>query len=197
MQDQDVQDQDRKSALRRSARDARRAMSDHARHEADVAVNARLRELPELRIVRAVLVYAAAGGEVDVEPTAAELRTRGITTLYPRVRGEDLDLVPVTDLSSLVAGHRNILEPRGEPADPTVVDAAIVPGVAFDLRGGRLGQGGGHYDRLLPRIGDAIRVAVAYTCQVVPQVPRDEHDVAMDILVTDRSVSRPGAPSRR
>lgn len=185
-----MEHQDRKVALRRSVRAARRALSPAERDAATAAITTRLRQLPELHTARVVLVYAAAGGEVDVEDAAAELRTRGVRTLYPRVRGEELDLVPVTDPRKLVRGHRDLLEPTGQPADPTIVDAVIVPGVAFDLRGGRLGQGGGHYDRLLPRIADAARVAVAFTCQIVPQIPRDDHDVAMDVLVTDGSIAR-------
>jgi len=185
-----VQQQDRKAALRRSVRAARRALPPAGRADAAAAITTRLRQLPELRSPQVVLVYAATGGEVDVEDAATDLRSRGIRTLYPRVRGEDLDLVPVGDPTQMVRGHRDILEPTGQPADPTIVDAVIVPGVAFDLRGGRLGQGGGHYDRLLPRIADAIRIAVAFSCQVVPQVPRDDHDVAMDLLVTEGSVFR-------
>ncbi len=181
---------ERKATLRRSVRDARRALTPTQRLEASTAMTARLRRLPELRTARVVLVYAAMPEEVDVEEAARDLRARGVVTLYPRVQGEDLALVPVTDITSLVAGHRRILEPQGPPADPAIVDAALVPGVAFDLRGGRLGQGGGHYDRLLAGIEDAWRIGVAFSCQVVPRVPRDDHDIAMDVLVTDHSVHR-------
>lgn len=185
-----MEQRDRKAALRRSVRDARRAMTPDRRHATSVAICSRLRLLPELLTIRVALVYAAANLEVDIEPAAAELRRRGVRTLYPRVRGEDLDLVPVGDTDPLVAGHRGIREPLGQSADPTLVDAVVVPGVAFDLRGRRLGQGGGHYDRLLPRIGDALRVGVAFACQIVPRIPDEPHDIAMDLLVTDRMVHR-------
>jgi len=185
-----VEQRDRKAALRRSVRDARRAMSSEQRREASAAICTRLRLLPELLTVRVVLVYAAANSEVDIEPAANELRRRGVRTLYPRVRGEDLDLVPVGNTDPLVAGHRGIREPLGQSADLSLVDAVVVPGVAFDLRGRRLGQGGGHYDRLLPRIGDAHRVGVAFACQVVPRIPDEPHDIGMDVLITDRVVHR-------
>lgn len=185
-----MEQRDRKSALRRSVRDARRAMMPEQRREASNDICARLRLLPELLTTRVVLVYAAANSEVDIESAATELRRRGVRTFYPRVRGEDLDLVPVGDTDPLVAGHRGIREPLGQPADPALVDAVVVPGVAFDLRGRRLGQGGGHYDRVLPRIGDALRVGVAFACQVVPRIPDEPHDIAMDVLITDRMVHR-------
>ncbi len=185
-----MDERDRKVALRRSVRDARRSLSDATRQEAVAAITRRLLHLPELLTARVVLLYAASDTEVDVEPAADALRSRGVRTLYPRVRGEDLDLVPVASPLELVDGHRGIREPRGSAADPTIVDAVIVPGVAYDLRGRRLGQGGGHYDRLLPRIGDAFRIAVAYTCQIVPAVPHAPHDIPMDLLVTERAVHR-------
>lgn len=188
--------EDRKAALRRSARDARRSLPATARTTATAAIREHLRDLPELAAARAVLVYAAGASEVDVAGAAEDLRARGVTTLYPRVRGEDLDLVAVEDPAGLVAGHRDIREPVGPSTDLTHVDAVLVPGVAFDLRGGRLGQGGGHYDRLLPRIGDAKRIGVAFTCQLVPQVPRTAHDVAVDLVVTERSVQRVGDGDR-
>lgn len=185
-----MEQRDRKAALRRSVRDARRAMTPDQRHATSAAICSRLRLLPELLTVRVALVYAAANFEVDIETAAAELRRRGIRTLYPRVRGDDLDLVPVADTDRLVAGQRGIREPLGQSADPTLVDVVVVPGVAFDLRGRRLGQGGGHYDRLLPRIGEALRVGVAFACQIVPRIPDEPHDIAMDLLVTDRMVHR-------
>jgi 5-formyltetrahydrofolate cyclo-ligase len=186
----EVEQQDRKAALRRSVRDARRALPLDERHRATAAITARLRSLPELLAVRTVLAYAATSDEVDVDPAVSEFRARGVRTLYPRVHGENLDLVPVRDLLDLVDEYRGVREPRGAPADPTTVDAVLVPGVAFDLRGWRLGQGGGHYDRLLPRIGDAMRIGVAFACQLVPQVPHDPHDASIDVLVTERSVYR-------
>jgi 5-formyltetrahydrofolate cyclo-ligase len=188
----EVEPRDRKTALRRSVRDARRSLSGHERREASEAISSRIRLLPELLTTRVVLVYAASPYEVDVEVAANHLRSRGVHTLYPRVRGDDLDLVPVARLDELVDGHRGIREPRGPAADPAIVDAVLVPGVAFDLRGRRLGQGGGHYDRLLPQIDDALRIGVAFTCQIVPQVPMDDHDIEMDLLVTERSVHRFG-----
>ena len=185
-----MEQRDRKAALRRSVRDARRSLPTLERRQASEAIAARLRLLPELLTARVVLVYAASATEVDIEDAAEGLRSRGVRTLYPRVDGEDLDLVPVSRIEELVDGHRGIREPKGLAADPSIVDAVVVPGLAFDLRGWRLGQGGGHYDRLFPRIGDALRIGVAFTCQVVPQVPRDAHDIAMDLLVTERSVHR-------
>ncbi|MBS3942340.1 MAG: 5-formyltetrahydrofolate cyclo-ligase [Actinobacteria bacterium] len=185
-----------KSALRASARAARSAMSPAERTEASARLVARLARVTELRRARTVLLYAASGQEADPVGVLPRLLDRGVRTLFPRVRDDHLDLVAASDLRTLRLGYRGIAEPVGAAVDPAVVDVAIVPGVAFDLRGGRLGQGGGHYDRLLALLpATTTRIGVCFACQVVPQVPREPHDAAVDLVVTDRithRVARPG-----
>ena len=152
---------------------------------------ARLERLPELRRAGTVLLYAASGQEADPGGLLPTLLARGVRTLYPRVRGAHLELVDARDLRALQLGYRGIAEPVGRAVDPAVVDVALVPGVAFDLRGGRLGQGGGHYDRLLAALpSTAVRVGLCFACQVVTRVPREPHDAAVDLLVTDRVTHR-------
>lgn len=189
-----MEPQDRKEALRGSARAARRSLDGPARALAVEAIATRLAELPELLDARTVLIYAASPEEVDVSATAQLLRDRGTMTLYPRVQGSELELVEVSDPAELEAGHRGIAEPVGPAIDPVVVDAVLVPGVAFDRRGGRLGQGGGHYDRLLPRLIPAVSIGVAFACQIVPNVPRAAHDAMVDLVVTERSLQRIARP---
>jgi 5-formyltetrahydrofolate cyclo-ligase len=172
-----------KAALRRSARSARRALDDAARARAHAAIAERVLSVPEIRAACGVLLYGAAPDEVDVDDVARAVRARGGRTFLPRVAGDDLEVVEVGDHSPLVPGFRGILEPDGPAATVEVVDAVIVPGLAFDTAGNRLGQGKGYYDRLLPQV-DGIRVAVAYDEQVVDVVPTGDGDVPMDLLVT-------------
>ena len=182
-----------KSALRASARAARAAMSPEERAAASQRLVARLERLPELRRARTVLLYAASRDEADPAGLMPHLHARGARTLFPRVRGEHLDLVVVDDPSTLQAGYRGIFEPLGVAIDPAVVEAAVIPGVAFDPAGGRLGQGGGHYDRLLTGLpATALRIGVGFACQLVPRVPREPHDVPVDVVVTDLVTHRVG-----
>ena len=77
---------------------------------------------------------------------------------------------------------------RVEPGDvdPVVLDVVVVPGLAFTARGDRLGQGGGHFDRFLPRLrGDCLRIGVAFHEQLVDELPTDGHDIAVDVVITD------------
>ncbi|MFU8841846.1 MAG: 5-formyltetrahydrofolate cyclo-ligase [Nitriliruptoraceae bacterium] len=184
-------DADAKPPLRIAARAARRSLSDAERRAASLRIVARLLALPELRGAGTVLLYAALREEVDLATAVAPLRERGVRTLFPRVRGEALDLVAAADLLTLQLGHRGVREPAGRVVDPAVVDVAVVPGVAFDPRGGRLGAGGGHYDRLLARLpADATRIGVGFTCQLVPHVPTEPHDQRVEVVVTEGGVHR-------
>jgi 5-formyltetrahydrofolate cyclo-ligase len=182
---------DVKAALRSTTLSVRRELSRTERQQGSQAAVERLRRLPELRRARTVLLYAALADELDVGGLVGSLRSEGIRTLFPRVRGDRLELVAASDLLTLTLGYRGIQEPAGPAVDPSVVDVAVVPGVAFDLRGTRLGRGGGHYDRLLAELPDrCLRVGVGFSCQLVPVIPRDEHDQPVDVIVTERSTHR-------
>ena len=182
---------DAKTALRRTALLARRSLSDDQRRTAAAAVAERLLGMRRLHAARNVLLYAATADELDVTSVAAPLRDAGVRTLFPRVRGDELELVAATDLLNLRLGYRGIREPVGPAIDPDVVDVAVVPGVAFDVHGGRLGHGGGHYDRLLAALPeDRLAIGVCFACQVVPRVPLEPHDLPVDVVVTEAGVHR-------
>lgn len=184
-----------KDALRRTALAARRGLSPTERAEADAAICARLLTLPELTGASRVLAYAALPSEADPGAAVLALRARGAHTLFPRVRGSALDLVDVADDQALRPGYRGVREPVGRVVGADAVEVALVPGTAFDPRGGRLGGGGGHYDRLLARLpASAPVIGVAFACQMVPRVPREPHDRPVDLVVTEHRVYRPGAP---
>lgn len=185
-----------KAALRRRLRAARRALAAQVTGPASAAIAARLTALPELAGARRVLAYAAVPGEPDLGAWLDGCRAGGAATYLPWVDGEDLRIARVTHPErELVPGWRGLREPhhaggdRGE--DPAELDAAVVPGVAFDPRGGRLGQGGGHLDRLLSRLRpDAVVVGVAFDIALVDRVPREPHDVGVGVVVSDRRVWR-------
>lgn len=184
----------RKTALRHSVLLARRDLTEDERRAASRSAVERLVRLPEVWRSGVVALYVALDDELDPSSAVPLLRERGIRTLFPRVRGEHLDLAEATDPHALPGGFRGIREPTGPAIDPDVVDVAVLPGVAYDLDGGRLGQGGGHYDRLLPQLPeDTVRVGLGFSCQVVPRVPREDHDEVVDIVVTDHAVHRTGA----
>ena len=183
----------RKTSLRRTVRAARDRLSPQDRAAASAAVATRLDALPDVHQARAVLLYAPNASEVDVTAVAAAARDRGATVCFPRVSGDELVAVAAAPLS-LRPGYRGIGEPDGPARPLDELDVVVLPGIAFDLVGGRLGQGGGHYDRLLGRLPThTVRIGVAHSCQLVPRVPRLPHDQPVDLVVTDHGTHATGA----
>ena len=139
-------------------------------------------------------LYAARPGEVDLAPVAAWATARALPVLWPRQRGDGgLDFAPGAE-ADLVKGPHGVREPP--PDAPAVVPDEttwlLVPGVAFDPGGGRLGRGGGAYDRALSGCPAAVRVGVGFEFQVVDAVPTGRHDQVMHVIVTEARVRRCG-----
>lgn len=177
-----------KSLLRAHTRAARRAVTPERREAAAEAIAARVLALPEFADVRAALLYGATPEEADPAPLERALRERGVRIAYPRVAGpRRLTLHWVEGPADLVGGSFGLLEPRADAplASTDDLDAVVVPGVAFDARGYRLGFGGGFYDALLAECsGHMPTVGIAFDEQVVDACPVDEHDHTVNVLVT-------------
>jgi 5-formyltetrahydrofolate cyclo-ligase len=181
-----------KATIRASARAARAAIPAADRDPAAQAVGGAIAALPELAAAHLVLGYCARGDELDVLPSLERLRARGVRIAYPRVTGSGtLDLHEVADECDLEPGSFSLREPHplAPRVTPQEVDAVLVPGVAFDLRGHRMGYGGGFYDRLLPQLRSGCpRIGIAFDEQLIEEVPADVHDVAVDVVVTPSRV---------
>jgi 5-formyltetrahydrofolate cyclo-ligase len=186
-----------KHAARLRAREGRACLDKDACRNDAVGVARNLLDLPELASASVVLAYAALPAELDPMPGVSALRKRGATIAYPRIESPGvLGIHEIEHESALVEGPFGLSEPRaGEPrVEAELVDAVIVPAVAFDLQGLRLGYGGGYYDRLLPALRpDCVRIGVAFDEQVLAQLPAEEHDESVDIVVTPTRVIRPNA----
>ena len=145
---------------------------------------------------RTLLLYAALPEEVPTQEIVAEAWQRGKQVLLPRVDPErrELGLYPVGGWEELQPGAYGIAEPdpaRCAPAAVEQIDAALIPGLAWDRRGGRLGRGGGFYDRLLALPEwRAFRCGLFFAAQEVDLVPIDQWDVPLDAVVTEGEVWR-------
>lgn len=184
-----------KKELREIARGARREMAD--RSDAGRRIADRLGRLDEYRNASVVLYYVGTGDEV---PTLDLIR-RALghkRVVVPYCHGDDLILCEVLAERELAPGTWDILEPsdtvRHDPSrrvEPDAVQLAILPGLAFDRRGGRLGQGKGYYDRLLPQLPHATpTVALAFDCQMIDDVPMTARDRAVDMIITESGLVR-------
>jgi 5-formyltetrahydrofolate cyclo-ligase len=181
-----------KRALRREVLAARDALPPDDRRAWSEAVAARFLALPELADSRTVMAFWSFGSEVDTALLLEGLLDEGRTTAMPRVEGVEVVPVSYGPGDEIRQTSFGAFEPvAGRVLDVTELDLVIVPGVAFDGAGRRIGYGGGFYDRLLPRLRARVpAVAVAFSIQLVPEVPAGGMDRRVDAIVTEREVIR-------
>lgn len=169
----------------------RRAMTPQQVASDSLALQRRFLELPEFRRARVLALYAPIHHEVETAATAEAALSAGKTLLYPAVQGHDLKFCRVDALDELAPGRYGIPEPSGASVDPGAADLIVVPGVAFDLGGRRIGYGKGYYDRSLHRLeGSGRLVAFCYDYQLLEEIAGEPHDVTMDVIVTELRVVR-------
>lgn len=132
-----------------------------------------------------VLLYSALPDEVPTQQLMDTMLSKGNTVLLPRVTTDtDMELRRYTGPESLERGAFGILEPTGELfTDYDNIDLALIPGVAFDHEGHRMGRGRGYYDRFLPRLTRAVKVGICHAWRIFPVIPAEEHDIAMDYVI--------------
>lgn len=186
---------DRKQYIRRSIRAVRRGLSEAARLAHSRRVWERVAALPCYQHARVVLGYMAFDHEVLTDGLMQQTMASGKQLVLPMVLGDrqEMALYVIEDLGCDVApGYRGILEPqpqRTRAVAPETLELALVPGVAFDLRGGRLGFGTGFYDRLLSRLPQGIpTVGLAFDFQVIPRLPCQAHDMLLEAIVTEHRI---------
>jgi 5-formyltetrahydrofolate cyclo-ligase len=167
------------------------ALDPAARRREEAALSERFPALPGLAAARTVLLYVTAfPEEIATGELLARVLEQGKRLICPRVHRSEgrLALFAVEDpRRDLIPGTRGIPEPAGEGPEvaPREVDWLLVPGLAFNMEGYRLGRGAGHYDRLLPQLrSDAPRWALIYDCQWVDDLPVEPHDVPLDGIVS-------------
>ena len=194
-----------KDELRREILGKRDALGEDERVASSRSIVRRVISLAAYRRADVVMAYASIGSEIQTDPFLRAVLRDGKTLVLPRVNRatKSLDLHKVEDLArDLEAGVWGIPEPKPDPGSAVELDAvdfALVPGVAFDARGGRLGHGAGFYDKLLGSSDEPpLLVAGAFEAQVVDELPVERHDVFMDLVATERNwyPSRPRADGR-
>lgn len=176
-----------KSRLRLQARSARQSVAAQDRRALALAACARALELEQVASARHVLGFAAAPEELDPAALLDALRQAGASICLPRIAGPGALTLHVCEIDDdLEQGPFGLRQPAAAMPETFAdcVDLVIVPGVAFDADGGRLGFGGGYYDRLLATMPHAYRIALAYDCQLLAHIPAEEHDERVDAIVT-------------
>ena len=179
-----------KAALRRQVLAARAKHGPDDRREAGRAIRDTLLDLPELQMAGTVAAYYSVGSEPDTRGLVYALWKRGTYVLLPLLRPDnDLDWASYEGPDSLSEGPRGLQEPREAPRGVAAIaraDVVLVPALAVDHAGNRLGRGGGSYDRALARVGALIPViAPLYDAELLRRLPAEPHDTPV------RAVARP------
>jgi 5-formyltetrahydrofolate cyclo-ligase len=184
-----------KSDIRARVLGCRDALALDERRRLSADITARILSMQAYRESETILAYSGFGSEFATEAFIGAVLESGCTLVLPRVNRATrrLDLYRVTDPQrQLVAGSWGIAEPDPQvcaPVSPAAVDMVLVPGVAFDRHGARVGYGGGYYDKLFEACfalgGRPRMLAPTFGCQVVDAVPVEPHDVLVDHVITE------------
>lgn len=188
---------DHRTILRRQVLARRNALSFPEKKEKSRVISAGIFSLPEIKMAGVVLAYMHFRSEVMTTALIEQMLADGKIVALPYTSTSDhlLGTVRISDpVHQVGPGYCNIPEPLPElresfSLDPATIDAVFVPGSVFDRSGGRLGYGGGYYDRFLAeRAPNATRIGLAFELQIVEQVPVEHHDKFMDYVVTEKKI---------
>lgn len=187
---------ERKKQIREQAHANRKAQEE--KDELSAAICDKFVALPEYASAKTVMYYIDVRTEVRTRQHLPLALASGKRIVVPYCVNDVLELFHLEDMDELAIGMYRILEPRDELRSVAAkrvpveeLDLVMVPGVAFDRRGARMGHGKGYYDKLLEHARlDTPLVALAFECQLFPEIPTQDHDVFMDKIITERETYR-------
>lgn len=184
-----------KGALRTQVRARLGQMDEQQQQAGSSRACGRMTQLEAFVHSQVLMLYMPLANEVDLTPLALRCFQLGKTVCVPRVDSVRMGMTPVEvttfDDRVMEVDEHGVRVPRGAAAiSPASVDLVVVPGLAFDAHGHRLGRGAGYYDRFLARLRPGtIKIGLAFDTQIVDDVPMHEHDIPVDIVVSDRRVT--------
>ncbi|MEE2937281.1 MAG: 5-formyltetrahydrofolate cyclo-ligase [Planctomycetota bacterium] len=185
---------ERKTEIRKLAHAARKDQTN--KDEVSQQITARVIALPEYQAANCVMWYVDVRAEARTRHALPQALESGKNVVIPYCVDGELELFHLQSMDELETGMYKILEPREElrsvdakRIDVSELDLILVPGVAFDARGGRTGHGKGYYDKLLENAKvETPLIALAFECQMFDEIPMQDHDIFMDKVVTEANV---------
>jgi len=182
-----------KKALRKQILEKRDDLSENEIRERSKAIINKLYSLPEFKEAKNILFYVSVNTEVDTQQAIKNLLAGNDKTIIIPYVVEDKSLLQLSKLNSFNELERktsDILEPKEayiRKYDPEKLDLIIVPGLVFDALGNRIGYGQGYYDKFLKTLNNKPKtIGLAYDFQMVEKIPSKQHDVPVDIIVTEK-----------
>lgn len=186
-----------KSQIRTTMKNLLENLKPDELHTRSVAAGSLLAATPQFRKAQMIMLFLSMPGEVETSTLVVRSWSEGKQVAVPRVDWDNIHMVPV-EINSLDTGLKTVRYGVREPAVGKVVpldliDLIVVPGIAFDRNGYRVGRGRGFYDRFLAqRELRAVRCGLCFHEQLIEDVPREAHDATMDLIVTDREAIQCG-----
>ena len=174
-----------KKEIRKQIRHAKSCQTASQLLAESAVITEKIKALPEIKEAHTILCYYSLPDEVDTHAFVEELRTTGKTVLLPKVTGDGImELRRYDGKDSMHIGAYGIMEPVGSLfTNYEDIDVALIPGVAFDKGGNRLGRGKGFYDRILPSLKNARKIGVCFPFQYIASVPAEKHDIPVDQVI--------------
>ena len=184
-----------KQVLRISALKKRRSIDPDTLQELSLRVEENLASLEEYKSARVIVSYCAKEDEVQTRHIIERALSEGkrVAVVLTNVSTRTLSFSEIRSFDDLAPGAFGILEPRRERLRPVPISAAgaiLVPLVAWDRMGHRLGYGAGYFDRALSKAKGVVKIGLALESQALPSIPESRHDVPLDIIVTEQRVVR-------
>lgn len=181
-----------KTALRKQMLQLRSQLKPKFLENSSKRMGGQIAALQAFRDAELIMLYHSFKSEAGTLPLLQYCFNTNKKVVLPRVAGSELEAWLIPSLDALKPGSMGIMEPDPqlcELIDPALIDLVIVPGIAFDSVGGRIGYGKGYYDRFLPSLrSDVPKLGLAYDFQVLPRLPQEKTDVRMDAIVTEKGI---------
>ncbi|AIY84915.1 5-formyltetrahydrofolate cyclo-ligase [Clostridium baratii] len=154
----------------------------------DKKIIEKLKDTKEYKEAKGIFVYIGFGSEINTKILIEDALEDGKEVCVPKVIKKDMVFIKINSLENLVTSSYGILEPVGDKNNFNVdnLGLIIMPGLAFDKQGNRLGYGGGYYDKFLSNNKINVKkIALAYDFQILDKVPSEEHDIKVDSIITE------------
>lgn len=191
---------EKKKKLRSAYLEKRNQMEPEKRKEASKKIREWVFANKRFKAAKTVFVYASYKSEVETKEIIQGALRQGKRVAVPKVTGDEMEFYAIQSWEELFPGYQGILEPQildKEPVIPVDSDVMLLPGAVFDRKGGRIGYGGGYYDRYLDKVLETYGhrpylMALGFACQISNgTIPTEEHDKKMDCILTERRVIMP------
>ena len=178
-----------KTELRNRLKQSRSALNQVQRQSYDESIYTKTLSLSEIISAQTIFCFLSSGTEVDTHSLIKTFQSRGKTVVVPKIiHSEQMITVYFQSWEQLETGQLGILTPTDSEPYHGNIDVCITPGLGFSLCGHRLGFGRGYYDKWFFKNTVKHKIALAYECQIVADIPSDQHDICVDMIITEEQI---------